>query len=122
MTQLYKRKLTAILSADAAGYSRLMGQDEAQTVQTLTAYRNIMAELVKQHRGRVIDSPGDNILAEFVQLSAHIFLTISYTTQRKSMGLDWWGFGEPKEGGQRRTKNRHSHCDRSMQRISILPC
>jgi tetratricopeptide (TPR) repeat protein len=56
------------------------------------------------------------------QLSVHIFLTISYTTQRKSMGLDWWGFGEPKEGGQRRTKNRHSHCDRSMQRISILPC
>jgi adenylate cyclase len=68
MTQPYKRKLTAILSADVAGYSRLMGQDEAQTVQTLTAYRNAMAELVKQHRGRVIDSPGDNILAEFVSV------------------------------------------------------
>jgi adenylate cyclase len=68
MAQLYKRKLTAILSADVAGYSRLMGQDEAQTVQTLTAYRNTMAELVKQHRGRVIDSPGDNILAEFVSV------------------------------------------------------
>jgi adenylate cyclase len=68
MAQLYKRKLTAILSADVAGYSRLMGRDEAQTVQTLTAYRNIMAELVKQHRGRVIDSPGDNVLAEFVSV------------------------------------------------------
>jgi len=62
----YKRKLTAILSADVAGYSRLMGEDDAQTVQTLTVYRAIMAELVQQHRGRVIDSPGDNILAEFV--------------------------------------------------------
>jgi adenylate cyclase len=68
MDQPYKRKLTAILSADAAGYSRLMGQDEAQTVLTLTAYRDIMAELVKQYRGRVIDSPGDNILAEFVSV------------------------------------------------------
>jgi len=68
MTQPYKRKLTAILSADVAGYSRLMGQDDAQTVKTLTAYRVIMAELVQQHRGRVIDSPGDNILAEFVSV------------------------------------------------------
>jgi adenylate cyclase len=68
MDQPYKRKLTAILSADVAGYSRLMGQDEAQTVLTLTAYRDIMAELVKQYRGRVIDSPGDNILAEFVSV------------------------------------------------------
>jgi adenylate cyclase len=61
----FKRKLTAILSADVAGYSRLMGENEAETVKTLTAYRKIMAELIQQDRGRVIDSPGDNILAEF---------------------------------------------------------
>jgi adenylate cyclase len=61
----FKRKLTAILSADVKGYSRLMGDNEAETVKTLTAYRKIMAELIQQHRGRVIDSPGDNILAEF---------------------------------------------------------
>jgi TolB-like protein/class 3 adenylate cyclase len=61
----YKRKLTAIFSADVAGYSRLMGEDEAATVKTLSAYREVMASLIKQHRGRVIDSPGDNILAEF---------------------------------------------------------
>jgi adenylate cyclase len=61
----FKRKLTAILSADVKGYSRLMGEDEAETVKTLTAYRKIMGELIQQHRGRVIDSPGDNILAEF---------------------------------------------------------
>ena len=61
----YKRKLTAILSADAAGYSRLMAEDEAATVNTIASYREIMASLIKQHRGRVVDSPGDNLLAEF---------------------------------------------------------
>jgi len=61
----FKRKLTTIFSADVEGYSRLMGEDEAGTVKTLTAYREIMAELIKQHRGRVVDFPGDNLLAEF---------------------------------------------------------
>jgi adenylate cyclase len=60
-----KRKLTAIFSADAKGYSRLMGEDEAATVQTLKTYREVMASHIQQHRGRVVDSPGDNLLAEF---------------------------------------------------------
>ena len=64
----FKRKLTAVFSADAAGYSRLMGEDEAETVRTLTAYREIMTSLIKQHRGRVVDSPGDNLLAEFASV------------------------------------------------------
>ena len=59
------RKLTAILSADAKGYSRLMGKDEVGTVQMLKEYREIMAELIHQNHGRVVDSPGDNLLAEF---------------------------------------------------------
>ena len=67
-TEGYKRKLTTILSADVAGYSRLMGDDEAATVKTLTTYREIMADLIKQHRGRVVDSPGDNLLAEFTSV------------------------------------------------------
>ncbi|MDB4444358.1 tetratricopeptide repeat protein [bacterium] len=61
----FKRKLTAVLSADVAGYSRLMSEDEASTVKTITTYRGIMATLIKQHRGRMVDSPGDNVLAEF---------------------------------------------------------
>ena len=61
----FKRKLTAILSADAVGYSRLMGQDEGATVRTITAYREMLAGLIQQHRGNVIDAPGDNLLAEF---------------------------------------------------------
>jgi adenylate cyclase len=61
----FKRKLTAILSADVAGYSRLMAEDETATVKTIASYREIMSSLIKQHRGRVVDSPGDNLLAEF---------------------------------------------------------
>jgi adenylate cyclase len=68
MQEGFKRKLTAILSADVAGYSRLMGEDEAATVKILSAYREVMAALVKQHRGRVVDSPGDNVLAEFASV------------------------------------------------------
>jgi adenylate cyclase len=60
-----KRKLSAILSADVKGYSRLMGEDELATVRTLEAYRQMIAEVVGNYRGRVVDSPGDNVLAEF---------------------------------------------------------
>ena len=60
-----KRKLTAILSADVKGYSRLMGDDEVATVRTLEAYRDVISETVKTYSGRVVDSPGDNVLAEF---------------------------------------------------------
>ena len=60
-----KRKLSAILSADVKGYSRLMGEDEAATVQTLKTYREVMTTLIQQNGGRVVDSPGDNLLAEF---------------------------------------------------------
>jgi adenylate cyclase len=59
------RRLAAILSADVVGYSRLMAEDDAGTVRTLAAYRDEMALLVEQHRGRVVDFTGDNLLAEF---------------------------------------------------------
>ncbi len=61
----FERKLTAILSADVEGYSRLMSSDETATVKTLKAYRAKIRQQVQNHRGRVIDSPGDNVLAEF---------------------------------------------------------
>jgi adenylate cyclase len=66
--QNVKRKLAAILSADVEGYSRLMGEDEVSTIRTLTAYKEAMAALIEQHRGRVVDSPGDNLLAEFASV------------------------------------------------------
>jgi len=64
----FKRKLTAILSADAVGYSRLMGDDEEATIRTLTEYRETITTQVNQHKGRVVDSPGDNVLAEFASV------------------------------------------------------
>ena len=59
------RKLRAILSADVKGYSILMADDEAHTIETLKKYRQIMSDLINQHSGRVVDNPGDNLLAEF---------------------------------------------------------
>ena len=62
------RRLSAIFSADAAGYSRLMAADEVDTVQTLEAHRKVFFEMIEKHHGRTVDSPGDNILAEFASV------------------------------------------------------
>jgi adenylate cyclase len=64
-TERAKRKLSAILNADVKGYSRLMGEDEVGTVRILKEYRELMSKLTKEYRGRVVDSPGDNMLAVF---------------------------------------------------------
>ena len=60
-----ERKLAAILSADVAGYSRLVEDDDEATVTTLTRYRDLMRISIEAHHGRVVDTPGDNLLAEF---------------------------------------------------------
>ena len=60
-----ERKLAAILSADVAGYSRLMGEDDHATVATLNSYRGVFKDRVADHRGRVVDTAGDSVLAEF---------------------------------------------------------
>src|SRR5215472_643333 len=63
-----ERKLAAILSADVEGYSRLMGDDELATVRAITEYRAVIAAAVAGHGGRVVDAPGDNVLAEFASV------------------------------------------------------
>jgi class 3 adenylate cyclase/ABC-type branched-subunit amino acid transport system substrate-binding protein len=60
-----ERKLAAILSADVVGYSKLMADDERATVNTLKEYRSAIARVIERHLGRVVNAPGDNILAEF---------------------------------------------------------
>ena len=60
-----RRRLAAILAADIAGYSRLMGQDEAATVRDLKGHQAVILPLVGRHGGRIIDTAGDGILAEF---------------------------------------------------------
>ena len=64
----FKRKLASILSADVEGDGRLMDDDDEATVRTLTSYRTAIADLVQQFRGRVVDTPGDNILTEFTSV------------------------------------------------------
>ena len=88
-TEGFKRKLTTILSADVAGYSRLMGEDEAATVETLTVYRQILADLIKQHVGRVVDSPGDNLLAEFASVvdAVQCAVAVQKELQTRNAGL-----------------------------------
>ena len=61
----FRRKLTAILSADVEGYSRLMGEDEEATIRTLNMYKKMMFILIERNQGRLVDSTGDNLLAEF---------------------------------------------------------
>ena len=60
-----ERKLAAIFAADVEGYSRLMGQDEVGTLRTLTAYRVIIDRLIASHRGRIFNTAGDSLLADF---------------------------------------------------------
>ena len=67
-SQGVERKLTAILCADVKGYSRLMGEDEVATLETLTAYREVMDNFVELHHGRVVGSAGDSLLADFTSV------------------------------------------------------
>ena len=62
------RKLTAVFVADVVGYSRLMGEDPDATVKTLAEYREVFSSLIQFSRGRVVNAPGDSILAEFVSV------------------------------------------------------
>jgi len=65
MSSEIERRLTNILSADVVGYSRLMGLDEAGTLATLNAYKGVMTEVIDKHRGRIVSTAGDGVLAEF---------------------------------------------------------
>ena len=80
------RKLAAIFSTDVAGYSRLMGDDEEATIRTLTAYREVISSLIQHHRGRVVDSPGDNLLAEFASVvdAVRCAVEIQHTLKEKN--------------------------------------
>ena len=86
--QNIQRKLTAILSADVKGYSRLMGEDEVSTVRTITAYREVIATLIQKHRGRVVDSPGDNLLAEFSSVVAAVRCAVQIQEELKARNAE----------------------------------
>jgi class 3 adenylate cyclase len=83
-----KRKLAAILSADVKDYSRLMRDDEEATVRTLHAYRQVMATLILQYYGRVVDSPGDNLLAEFNSVVDAVQSAVAIQRELKARNAD----------------------------------
>ncbi len=83
-----ERKLTAILNADVKGYSRLMGEDEAATVQTLSACRELMSGLVRQHGGRVVDMTGDNLLAEFASVVGAVRCAVEVQEELKARNAE----------------------------------
>ena len=76
-----KRKLAALLSADVQGYNRLMGEDEGATIRTLTEYRELMSRMIRKHAGRVVDSPGDNLLAEFSSVVEAVQCAVEVQTE-----------------------------------------
>ena len=87
-TQEVKRKLAAILSADVKGYSHLMGEDEKATVRTLNVYKEIMSDLIQHHRGRVVDAPGDNVLAEFASVVDAVECAVEIQKELKTRNAD----------------------------------
>lgn len=66
--QAITRRLAAILCADVQGYSRLMGADEEGTLRALKASHEVMRDLIARHHGRVVNAPGDSVLAEFTSV------------------------------------------------------
>lgn len=79
-----QRKLTALFSADVQGYSRLMGDDEIATIRTLTEYREVMAVFIEAFRGVIVDSPGDNLLAEFASAIDAVQCAVDIQRELKS--------------------------------------
>jgi adenylate cyclase len=74
---MVERKLTTILAADVTGYSRLMGEDEPGTLATLKSYRETMAGFIASHRGRVVNTAGDSLLAEFASVVEAVQCAVS---------------------------------------------
>jgi adenylate cyclase len=86
--QEVKRKLTAILNADVKGYSRLMGEDEKETVHTLNAYKEAITGLIRHHHGRVVDAPGDNVLAEFASVVDAVECSVEIQRELKTRNAE----------------------------------
>jgi len=73
------RRLAAILAADVAGYSRLMGQDETGTARALREHRAAADPLVAEHGGRIVKTTGDGVLIEFASVIAAVDSRASFS-------------------------------------------
>ena len=77
MTAVERRRAT-LVSADAAGYSRLMAVDELATIQAIKVFREAGEEIAEDHGGRLVDSPGDNLLFEFGSAAAALEASLRF--------------------------------------------
>ncbi len=84
----FKRKLAAILSADVKGYSRLMGEDEEGTIRTLNAYKEGMTGFIQKHQGRVVETAGDSVLAEFASVVDAVRCAVEIQNELKTRNAD----------------------------------
>src|SRR4030042_4198354 len=84
----FKRKLTAILSADVKGYSRLMGEDEEGTILILKTYMEVINGFIQQHRGRLVATGGDSVLAEFASVVDAVRCAVGIQEELKERNKD----------------------------------
>ncbi len=82
-----KRKLVAILAADVEGYTRLMDDDEVATLDTLRDYRNAITAFIDRHRGRVVSTAGDSLLAEFESVVAAVQCAAEIQTELQARNV-----------------------------------
>jgi adenylate cyclase len=83
-----KRKLAAILSADVKGYSRLMEADEEGTIRVLKAYMEVISGFIQQHRGRLVATGGDSVLAEFASVVDAVRCAVGIQEELKERNRD----------------------------------
>src|SRR5262245_28542330 len=79
-----ERKLTAILSADVQGFSRLMDEAEEDTLRTLNAHREVLDSLIHERRGRIVGTAGDSVLAEFASVIDAVRCAVEVQQQLKT--------------------------------------
>ena len=88
MTDKVKRRLTTVLCADVHGYSRLMEADEAGTMAMLRRHRTAMAGLVERHDGRIVNTWGDAVIAEFASVVEAVQCAVEVQQEISSQELE----------------------------------
>ncbi len=92
-TDPVQRRLAAILAADVAGYSRMMGEDEEGTLAALTAHRTELIEpCIAEHRGRVVKTTGDGLLAEFSSVVDAVRCAVAFQEGMAERNADMWAW------------------------------
>ena len=97
-----ERKLTTILAADVAGYSRLMGADEVGTLRQLSSCRAVMDGLIAAHRGRIFNTAGDSVVADFASAVNAVECAVAVQKTRarrtRTSPIDLSGAGSDQSG------------------------